>query len=164
MAYKNQFPVEITGILKWVSNDEYIQIGDDEKLKLTAILEAEGENEEGDEIEFAMWGEKADRLAGMEIGARLRLKGSLKSRWIDRKDGQGQFSATEVTCWYIEELKEEKQGTNYRKQAEEKRAGGRDAGRGDAGKRDTANNRNETPKRDAAPAERTGPARTSRGR
>lgn len=167
MAYKNQFPLELSGKITYIGPDDYITIGDDEKLKIVAIIEAEGENEEGDEVEFAMWGEKAEKLAAVEVGARVRLKGNIKSRWIDRKDGQGQFSATEITCWYLEELREEKRGTNYKKEANERRAGGRDAAQGDAGKRQAggqrgSNERNETPKREDGRAERTGSGRTPR--
>ena len=166
MAYKNQFKVELKGRLTFVGPDDYIQIGDDEKLKIVASLECtDGNEEEGDEVEFCMWGEKAEKLAACQVGDEIHLKGNVKSRFIDRRDGQGHFTATEITCWYLDVKKEEKNGRNYKKDAEENRgAGGRD-GRADAGKRQSATERTrsderETPKRDAAPGARIGSGRS----
>ena len=108
---KNRIEVYLKKVtLVEVTNDQYINIGGDDKRKIDFIVSANGEHPQNDELQICAWGKAAERILDNEDGEVLDLKCNVSSRWIDKANGEGQFVSTELTCFFVEKHKEEKRG------------------------------------------------------
>ena len=142
MAYKNQLTFLLKNVqLVEVIKDEDIEIGNDVKRKITAVVSATGKEQNSDELEIFCWGKVADKMDDFSDGTFLDLECTAKTRWVDRSDGDGQFSATDVTAFYVGEHKEERPRAESRGRSTERTAASTETRRGsrvDDGKKSQA--------------------------
>ncbi len=100
MAYKNNFKVQFTARLDSITFDDYVKLGDGgETLKVTAIVEAVGDETNGDLLEVNAWGEKGEFMHDLQDGDLVDLKCNIRTRFVEGKNGQ--FSSTECTAYFV---------------------------------------------------------------
>lgn len=150
---KNRIEVLLKKVtLVEVTNDQYINIGGDDKRKIDFIVSANGEHPQNDELQICAWGKAAEKILEHEDGEVLDLKCNVSSRWIDKANGEGQFVSTELTCFFVEKYKEETRQQNAAP------ANGRASARTNAATTETDK------KKDTTNPRATGNGRTGNGR
>jgi hypothetical protein len=102
--YSNQFSITIEGRFETVVFDDFVQIGNDEKQKVQAIISAKGEEHDSDEILVTFWGKAADRAVGIADGTDVRIDAKIFTKEVERKDGSGTLFITEVVGYFIKEV------------------------------------------------------------
>lgn len=155
MAYRNQFLVKISGTLVEVLSNELIDFADETRQKITFVVAADGPEKQSDELLVAAWGKVAERVLEVQDGEQISLKCTAKTRWVERNDGEGTFSSTELTANYVGEEKAQEL-------EQKERGGGRSTGTPRGKKPESARNTESAARASTGRSAQTGGTRSAK--